>query len=68
MRSLFGTLAFSGVGAMIGAGTGLAIWYLSYLPMRLDFRLCVMTGAVIGISRGLNEYMRKEQDPGRVNS
>lgn len=60
MRGLFGTVAFSGVGAMIGAGAGLVIWYLSYLPMRLDIRLCVMTGAVIGVFRGFNEYGKKD--------
>jgi hypothetical protein len=60
MRGLLGTLASSGVGAIIGAGMGLVIWYLSYLPMRLDIKFCVMTGAVIGLFRGFNEYGKRD--------
>ena len=56
MRGLLGTLYSSSIGAIIGAGMGLGVWYLSYLPMRLDIKFCAMTGAVIGLFRGFNEY------------
>jgi len=60
MRGLFGTLASSSLGAIIGAGMGIGVWYLSYLPMRLDVRFCVLTGAVIGLFQGYNEYGRRD--------
>jgi len=46
-------------GALVGAGTGVVVWYLLSFSVSIDVRPCVIAGAFLGLVWGLYEASRE---------
>jgi sulfite exporter TauE/SafE len=46
-------------GAIVGAGTGVVVWYLLSFSVSIDVRPCVIAGAFLGLVWGLYEASKE---------